>query len=121
MSSRTEHSVSAGTAQETAAGRFPDPFTVERLLWALVLLTMVLDVITTEIGLQRGLAEGNPVMAGLIGQAGLAGLVIAKLATLAVGASARVCLPQHRLAIPLGLATPGVVVVLINTTLLLGT
>ena len=52
--------------------------------------------------------------------AALLGLVGAKLATLAVDVGARLRLPQHRLVIPLGLATPGAVAVAINTILLLG-
>lgn len=118
MSSRVESQPSVGTATGEP-GALPAPLTLERLLWTLVVLTMVLDVVTTEIGLQQGLAEGNPVMASVIGGAGIVGLVGAKLLALAVGAGARLCLPQYRFVIPLGLATPGAVAVAINTTLLL--
>jgi len=120
MSSRIETKQSVIAAVGQAGDRLPVRLTRERLLWALVLATMALDVVTTEIGLQQGLAEGNPVMASVIGGTGLLGLVGAKLATLAVGVGARLCLPQHRLVIPLGLATPGAVAVAINTILLLG-
>jgi len=120
MSSRVETQRSVSTAVGRAGDRLPVRLTRERLLWALVVVTMALDVVTTEVGLQQGLAEGNPVMASVIGGAGVLGLVGAKLATLAVGVGARLCLPQHRLVIPLGLATPGAIAVAINTTLLLG-
>jgi len=119
MSSRVESQPTVGTTG-LGPGWVPVRITPERLLWALVVVTMVLDVVTTEIGLRHGLAEGNPVMASVIGGAGLLGLVGAKLATLAVGACARLCLPQYRYAIPLGLATPGAVAVAINAALLFG-
>jgi hypothetical protein len=119
MSSRVQSQPTAG-ATGLGPGWVPVRLTPERLLWALVVVTMVLDVVTTEVGLQHGLAEGNPVMAGVIGGAGLLGLAGAKLAVLAVGACARLCLPRYRYAIPLGLATPGAIAVAINTVLLLG-
>lgn len=119
MSSRVESQPPVGTRAGLGPGWVPVRLTVERLLWALVVVTMALDVVTTEIGLQYGLAEGNPVVASVIGGAGVAGLVGVKLLALAVGVGARLCLPQYRLVIPLGLATPCVVAVTINTALLL--
>jgi len=119
MSSRVESQPSVGTTAGLGPRWVPVRLTIERLLWSLVLATMALDVVTTEIGLQHGLAEGNPVVASAIGGAGILGLVGTKLAALAVGAGARLCLPRYRLVIPLGLATPCVVAVAINTALLL--
>jgi len=119
MSSHIESQPSVGTRAGLGPGWVPVQLTAERLLWALVLVMMALDVVTTELGLQHGLAEGNPVVASVIGGAGVLGLVGAKLLALAVGAGARLCLPQYRLIIPLGLATPCVVAVAVNTTLLL--
>ena len=119
MSSRVESQPSVGPAARRVRAYLPAGVSLEQLLWALVFVTMGLDVLTTEIGLQHGLAEGNPLIASVIGGAGLVGLVGAKLATLVVGVCARFCLPRYRLVIPLGLATPGAVAVAINTALLL--
>ena len=78
------HRESAAGRNEGRAGTgwVPVWLTAERLLWALVLVMMALDVVTTELGLQHGLAEGNPVVASVIGGASVLGLVGAKLLAL---------------------------------------
>jgi hypothetical protein len=119
MAPEVERQTTASTATrprpEVLSGRVP----TEQLLWAGLILVMTLDVITTGIGLERGLTEGNPVMAAAIQQAGLGGLVLVKALVVASGVAARTALPQHRYVIPLGLSTPCAIAVLVNTTLLL--
>jgi hypothetical protein len=119
MASRAGSTTSVSTASETGAGWIPGAVTAELLLWAALVLVTVLDVVTTGVGLQQGLDEGNPVMASAIEHAGLGGLAAAKTAILAFGAIARLCLPSYRLVIPFGLATPGAIAVLVNSMLLL--
>lgn len=120
MSSIAERAPSAGSTGDGGPGWVPGPLAAERLLWTAVVLIMMLDVATTGVGLRQGLSEGNPVMAGVIERAGLAGLALAKGAVLGVGAVARLCLPGYRLVIPLGLAAPGAIAVLVNALLLAG-
>jgi len=80
---------------------------------------MPLDVLTTAVGLGRGLAEGNPVMAAAIEQTGVAGLVLTKGLVVAFGLATRIALPRHRYAVPLGPLTPSALAVLVNASLLL--
>lgn len=47
-----------------------------------VLGVMLGDVVTTGVGLERGLNEGNPFVAHLLAEMGLAGLLLLKAATL---------------------------------------
>lgn len=62
---------------------------VSPLLFAAVLLVMAGDVVTTSVGLQLGLREGNPLVAAVIGWFGLPGMI----ATKAVAAGALLVLP----------------------------
>lgn len=117
MAPKVDTQTTASTATRLSQGG-PPGRTTEQLLWGSLILVMTLDVLTTGIGLQQGLAEGNPVMAAAIEQAGLGGLVLTKVLVVAFGLSARIALPQHRYVIPLGLLTPGAFAVLINATLL---
>jgi len=118
MAPEVETQTTASTATRLRPGWVPRVPT-EQLLWTSLILIMALDILTTGIGLARGLTEGNPVMAAAIQRAGLGGLVLTKLLVVAVGVAARIALPQYRYAIPLGLLTPGAVAVLVNATLLL--
>lgn len=49
-----------------------------------VLAVMLGDVVTTGVGLHLGLKEGNPFVAVLLAELGLAGLVLAKAVTAAL-------------------------------------
>lgn len=91
---------------------------VEPQLWALAVLAAVLDVWLTFVGLQAGLQEGNPVVASLVGAAGIAALGLAKVAALGVGGVCRALRPQWGPWLSLGLALPWVVAVGINLGLL---
>jgi len=91
---------------------------LERHLWSIVVLAMIADVHTTAVGLQQGLTEGNPAMRWAIGTGGVAALLAAKASVLAVGLGVRQRWPQHRLAVPAGLAVPWLAVVAVNLSVL---
>jgi hypothetical protein len=95
-----------------------DSTVLERQLWSLVVLAMVVDVHTTALGLKGGLTEGNPIMRWAIGFGGIGALALAKTGVLAIGLGLRRQLPQYRLTIPLGLAVPWVAVVAVNVATL---
>jgi hypothetical protein len=103
MAPEVETQTTASTATRPRPGWFPGRVPTEQLLWTELIVVMALDVLTTGIGLERGLTEGNPVMAAAIQQAGLGGLVLVKTLVVASGVAARTALPQHRYVIPLGL------------------
>lgn len=63
---------------------------VSPLLFGAVVLVMLGDIVTTGVGLQLGLREGNPFVAAVIRWFGLPGMVAAK----AVAAGALVVLPS---------------------------
>lgn len=90
----------------------------ERALWGMVLLATLADVASTLAGLRLGLAEGNPLVAGILHDAGLAGFLGVKVLALGVGLGARVALPQFRVAVPLGLALPWAVAACVNVVLI---
>ncbi|CCQ33935.1 hypothetical protein HLRTI_002268 [Halorhabdus tiamatea SARL4B] len=58
--------------------------TLTAVLWATVLAASATDVVTTTIGLQRGLAEGNALARTLVESFGIGGLAGLKLAALGV-------------------------------------
>ena len=98
-----------------------------RMLWALAVIAMVLDVVITGIGLSIGLSERNPVVNAAIDSIGLfwAGVVV-KGAALGLGYACWRFLPRlvpetarHRNLFPLGLALPSWIAVGINTGLVL--
>lgn len=91
---------------------------VERQLWALAVVMAVLDVWLTYAGLEAGLQEANPVMASLIGAAGIAALGLGKVAALGLGGACRLLRPRWGPWLSLGLALPWVVAVGINLGLL---
>ena len=51
---------------------------VSPALFGLVLAVMVGDVITTGVGMAMGLEEGNPLVAAVVAEVGLGGLVLVK-------------------------------------------
>lgn len=100
-----------------------DALPVERrelaaFLWATLVIATVLDLVTTVYALEYLTAvEGNPFVRFVLAHAGYAGFLVAKLAVLGLGAVLWRVLPRHQqLAVPLGLALPTVVAVLINAT-----
>jgi len=93
----------------------------ERLLWGVVVATMLADIYLTQLGLQHGLREGNPVVRGLIETAGIAALAALKLGVVGLGGAVRALVPdRHAIAVPAGLALPWLGAVLVNGTLLFG-
>jgi len=87
----------------------------ERLLWSLVLATLVLDVLLTAVGRRLGLAEGNPLVADLLARFGIGALAALKVGifVLAVGLR-RVVPPRYVSFVPLALAVPWSLAVLAN-------
>ncbi|KTG07504.1 DUF5658 family protein [Haloferax profundi] len=95
----------------------------DNVLWAVTMLALILDVVTTLYGLGRGLAELNPVVLAFIPSMGTVGaLLFLKLVVLTVALVAWVVLPKrYRAAIPIGVAVPWGVAGLMNTQLILVT
>lgn len=91
----------------------------ERWLWLGATLALLADVVTTLLGFQAGLAEGNPVVASAIDGFGVAGFLTIKAGALVFAYGVRVVLPRYRVAIPLGIALPWIAVAVTNTALLL--
>ena len=94
---------------------------VERELWVVVLVALLADVYLTQLGLQYGLNEGNPLARYLIDAFGIGALAALKVGVVGLGGLLRELVPARQApTIPLGLAIPWVVAVVINATLLLG-
>ena len=94
----------------------------ELSLWALAILTLVLDIVTTTYGLRVGLAEMNPFVNYLLPTFGLFGtFVVLKGTAFLVGVAAWWAMPSRlRGVVPLGLTLPWAIAVASNTTLLAG-
>jgi hypothetical protein len=92
----------------------------EVALWALALLTLVLDIVTTTYGLRVGLTEMNPFVNYLLPVFGLFGtFTVLKSSALLVGVCAWWAMPSRlRGVVPFGLALPWAVAVTSNTVLL---
>lgn len=92
---------------------------VERELWFTVVVAMLLDVTLTVHGLTIGLVEANPVARYALDTAGILGLYALKLAAIGIGLACRAGIDDRYAAVvPLGLAVPSLVAVVINTTLI---
>ncbi len=93
--------------------------TAERDLWFVAVAAMLVDVTLTVHGLQLGLRELNPIGRSALETVGIMGLYGLKAGALAVGICCRPLLPtQYRAIIPLALAIPPLVAVVINATLI---
>ena len=93
----------------------------ERWLWVLVTLSLLGDIALTELGLQQGLTEGNPVVRAAVADAGIGMLGVLKVAAVGVGLTAWVAMSDRgRAVVPLGLALPWLGATAINATLLFG-
>ena len=91
------------------------PIDLERLLWALVILALVADVVTTFVGLSLGLTESNPAARGAIRGHGLVGMLALKGFAVGVGLVCRLLLDrEYRPIVPAGLAVPWLVAALLN-------
>ncbi|PSP68879.1 hypothetical protein BRC79_05265 [Halobacteriales archaeon QH_8_67_27] len=99
----------------TSSGSVSD---LELLLWVLVCWALLLDVVLTAYGLSIGLVERNPLMRQALNVFGVAALVFAKAAAVAVALGFRVVWPEYALLAPIGLAVPWTIAVLVNAALI---
>jgi len=89
---------------------------VETELWTLAVIAAGLDVVFTYRGLQVGLTEGNPIVAALVGIAGIGALVTLKAAVFVVATLCRWCRPRWGPWLPLALVVPWLCAAAINAT-----
>ena len=91
------------------------PVELERLLWGLVVLSLLGDVVTTFVGLHLGLSESNPIARSAIHSYGLVGMLALKGIAIGIGLVCRPMLPRaYRAIVPAGLAIPWTAAVFIN-------
>ncbi|MDF9745215.1 DUF5658 family protein [Natrinema salsiterrestre] len=91
------------------------PVDLERLLWGIVLLSLVADIVTTFVGLHLGLSESNPAARGAIESYGLGGMVALKAGAIGVGLVCRPLLErEYRAIVPAGLAVPWLAAAILN-------
>jgi hypothetical protein len=92
----------------------------EQELWVLTLVAMILDVTLTVQGLRLGLQELNPVARTALDQAGAFGLYGLKSVAVLLGICCVLMIPdRYSPFVPLGLALPSVVAVLINSIVII--
>ncbi|WP_058996028.1 DUF5658 family protein [Haloarcula sp. CBA1127] len=115
----TDRTVLIGTIDGWCSALLDELAAVERELWLVVAVTLIVDVWLTHIGLQHGLHEGNPVMRAAIETFGIAVLGLTKIGVLGLAGLTRQLLNDQRgVVVPLGLALPWVAAVVINAALL---
>ena len=91
----------------------------EGTLWLVVVASMVVDLLLTYYGIERGLAEANPVARAGLDRFGYAALGAIKLVAVGVGLACRPFLPRNYTAVvPLALAIPWIVASLINAVMI---
>jgi len=116
-----DRTVSHGTIETWGRRALDLLASVERELWLLVVAALLADVYLTQLGLQTGFREGNPVARRLIEAFGIGALAALKVGIVGTaGVLSRLVPARQAPTIPLGLAIPWVVAVCINGTLLLG-
>lgn len=117
----SDRTVSHGTIETWGRRALNQLARVERALWVVVVGTLLADVYLTNLGLQYGLREGNPLARHLIEAFGIGALAALKVGVVGLAGVVRQLVPERQApTIPLGLAIPWVVAVGINGTLLLG-
>jgi len=115
----TAIAVRVGTVRQWCRSLLDEFAAVERELWLLVGMVLVVDVWLTHTGLQFGLQEGNPVMRVAIDAFGIAVLAGVKLLVLGLAGAMRWAFDGQRgVVVPLGLAVPWLAAVLVNGALL---
>lgn len=88
--------------------------------WAAALTTAATDLLTTHIGLQRGISEGNFIAAYTLQQWGFGGLIGLKIASLLFAAIVWLLVErEQRPIIPLTLAAVWGIVTVVNTVTIL--
>ncbi|MFC7006929.1 DUF5658 family protein [Halalkalicoccus salilacus] len=91
----------------------------EGALWAVVVALMLADTLLTYYGIERGLAETNPVARAGLERFGYATLGALKLLALGVALACRPLLPRgYTAVVPLSLALPWFVASLINAVVI---
>jgi len=116
-----ERTVPYGTIERWGRRTLDLLASVERELWAVVVAALLADVYLTQMGLQSGLREGNPIARYLIETFGIGALATLKLGVVGLAGVVWKQVPDRQgPTIPLGLAIPWVTAVCINGTLLLG-
>lgn len=91
------------------------------VLWTIIVTATVLDILTTMIGLSRGLQEGNVVVETMLNTLGLPGLWLVKFLAMVWLVGGWALLSDRNAAIFLGLfATVTVATVVVNVLTLLG-
>ncbi|MFB6160402.1 MAG: hypothetical protein ABEJ61_04395 [Haloferacaceae archaeon] len=92
----------------------------ERLLWGVVLVTLLLDCVLTAYGLSIGLVERNPVAARLVARLGaVPSFAVLKGGVLVVALAGRRLLPdRYTPVVPLALALPWGVAVVVNAAVI---
>jgi hypothetical protein len=116
-----EHTVPGGTIESWGRSALDLLASVERELWVVVVAALLADVYLTQLGLQSGLREGNPLARFLIETFGIGALAALKVGVVGLAGVVWKLVPDRQgPTIPLGLAIPWVVAVCINGTLLLG-
>ena len=91
------------------------------VLWSVILVATVLDILTTMVGLERGLREGNVVVRTLVETLGLPGLWLVKFAAMVWLVGGWALLSDRNAAIFLALfAVVTVATVAANVVTLLG-
>jgi len=94
---------------------------IERVLWLAAVVTLVVDVWLTHVGLQHGLREGNPLMRAAIETFGIAVLGAVKVGVLALAGVTRRAVPgTDGVVVPLGVVLPWAGAVLVNGALIVG-
>jgi hypothetical protein len=105
------------TTHETGIWRSLNEY--EAALWGLVVASMLADTVLTYHGIERGLAEGNPIARFGLEQFGYGALGALKIFALAIGLVGRALLPEgYTAVVPLGLAIPWTIASVINATLI---
>lgn len=90
-------------------------------LWTVVLVATVLDILTTMVGLERGLQEGNVVVRAAVETLGLPGLWLVKFGAMVWLVGGWALLSDRNAAVFLGLfAAVTVATVIANVVTLLG-
>lgn len=95
---------------------------IERALWALVVLSLIGDIVTTFAGLHLGLTESNPVARTAIEGWGVVGMLALKALAVGVALCCRPLLPPaYRPVVPAGLALPWAFAVVVNCYMITST
>jgi len=91
------------------------------VLWAVIILASLFDVVTTMVGIQRGLGEGNAVARAFIETYGTPGIGLLKFSALVVVVIAWAWFDDRRAtAVLVGFALVSLVVVALNAVTLAG-